>query len=162
MIRVYARENATQRGNMGTALAGMVASAVRFLAKAIMVGDVELISKLIGVEDTPSVSLISETLGAEDTLSHKIDIIRGQLTSKKGLGEPIISRSELLDKVPGINSKTIGQQLANLKTSGEYARIIGEVEEEIELEHQVALEALHCPITWQSFHSPAPFTLPDT
>jgi hypothetical protein len=34
MIRIYARENATQRGNHSTAVAGTVASAVRFLAKA--------------------------------------------------------------------------------------------------------------------------------
>jgi hypothetical protein len=40
MIRVYARENATQRGNTGTATAGMIASAVRFLGKAILTGTV--------------------------------------------------------------------------------------------------------------------------
>lgn len=34
MIRIYARENATQRGNSSTAAAGSVAAAVRFLAKA--------------------------------------------------------------------------------------------------------------------------------
>jgi hypothetical protein len=32
MIRVYARENATQRGNSSSAVAGSVASAVRFLS----------------------------------------------------------------------------------------------------------------------------------
>ena len=35
-IRIYARENATQRNN-GTSQTGTVASAIRFLAKAIMV-----------------------------------------------------------------------------------------------------------------------------
>jgi hypothetical protein len=40
MIRVYARENATQRGNSSTAVAGTVASAVRFLAKGIMTGSI--------------------------------------------------------------------------------------------------------------------------
>ena len=33
MIRIYARENASQRGNGSTAVAGTVASAIRFLAK---------------------------------------------------------------------------------------------------------------------------------
>ena len=41
MIRVYARENATQRGNTGTAMAGTVASAIRFLAKAILTNTVD-------------------------------------------------------------------------------------------------------------------------
>ena len=40
MIRVYARENATQRGNLGTALAGSVAAAVRFLARGLLTGDI--------------------------------------------------------------------------------------------------------------------------
>lgn len=39
MIRVYATENATQRGNSSTAIAGSVASAIRFLAKAMMTGN---------------------------------------------------------------------------------------------------------------------------
>ena len=34
MVRIYGRENATQRGNHSTAVAGTVASAIRFLAKA--------------------------------------------------------------------------------------------------------------------------------
>ncbi len=33
MIRIYARENASQRGNGSTAVAGTVASAIRFLAR---------------------------------------------------------------------------------------------------------------------------------
>jgi hypothetical protein len=38
MIRMYANENATQRGNSGTAIAGSFASAVKFLAKGLLVG----------------------------------------------------------------------------------------------------------------------------
>jgi hypothetical protein len=33
MIKMYATENATQRGNSGTAIAGTVASALRFISK---------------------------------------------------------------------------------------------------------------------------------
>ena len=39
MIRVYARENATQRGNSSTAVLGSVASAVRYITKAVHYGD---------------------------------------------------------------------------------------------------------------------------
>src|SRR5262245_10410060 len=40
MWRVYTRENATQRGNSGTAMAGSVASALRLVAKALFLGDI--------------------------------------------------------------------------------------------------------------------------
>jgi hypothetical protein len=46
MIRIYGRENATQRGNSGTAQVGTVAAALRYLAKAIMTGH------LSGIPDT--------------------------------------------------------------------------------------------------------------
>jgi hypothetical protein len=36
MIRIYARENAMQRGNSGAARVGSVASAVRYVAKAVL------------------------------------------------------------------------------------------------------------------------------
>jgi|SRR5262245_27445471 len=39
MIRIYSRENALQRGNTSTAMAGSVAAAARFLAKAALTGD---------------------------------------------------------------------------------------------------------------------------
>jgi len=38
MIRVYARENATQRGLSSTALTGTVASAMKYIAKGIVTG----------------------------------------------------------------------------------------------------------------------------
>jgi hypothetical protein len=38
MIRVYARENATQRGQSSTALTGTVAAAMKYVAKAILTG----------------------------------------------------------------------------------------------------------------------------
>jgi hypothetical protein len=39
MIRIYARENATQRGQIGTAQAGSVAAAVQYLAKDMLMRD---------------------------------------------------------------------------------------------------------------------------
>ena len=71
------RENATQRGNAGTALAGSVAAAIRFFVKAVMTG------------------CYPEIRSAE------IEAIRGHLTGDRGLGEPIIN--EFLKGVPGLN-----------------------------------------------------------
>jgi hypothetical protein len=110
MIRVYARENATQRGNGSTAVAGTVASAIRFLAKAVMTG------------------------------------VSGDFTSKSGrpvlaedIGRDVIVR--FLRGIPGVTDESTKQQLANLKASGDYARIIGEVRDEIEAENKEAMKA---------------------
>jgi hypothetical protein len=119
MVRVYASENATQRGNSSTALAGTVASAVRYLAKAIMTGEV-VSQKFLGKDDLAKV--------------------QGNITSQRGLGEDIILR--FLTDIPGINSGVVQQQLANIKASGDYARIIGEVTAEIEEEHKEAIKAM--------------------
>ena len=43
MVEVYAGENVTQRGSNGVAEAGSVAAAVRWLAKAILTGEVSTI-----------------------------------------------------------------------------------------------------------------------
>jgi ParB-like nuclease domain len=117
MIRVYARENATQRGNTGTAQAGAVASAVRFLAKSIATGTISTIVENVALSEA-----------------------RGNLTSGRGLGEPLIL--DFLARIPGITTRTIRDQLANLKASGDYARIIGEVQEDIEREEREAAIAL--------------------
>jgi hypothetical protein len=117
MIRIYARENATQRGNLGTAQAGSVASALRFVAKMVLCG-----------------------VSQEFLRNADIDKIRGNLTSDKGLGQTVIV--QFLDGVPGINDGTVQQALANLKASGDYARIIQEVQAEIERENAEALKAL--------------------
>ncbi len=54
-----------------------------------------------------------------------LDKVRGNLESAKGLGEPMITA--FLDGVPGCDKGTVAQQLASLKASGDYARIVGEV-----------------------------------
>ncbi len=77
MIRVYARENATQRGNSGTAQAGSVASAVRFLAKSVLTGG-----------------------AGEFASSINLRKIQGNLASEQGIGRDIIV--SFLANIPGI------------------------------------------------------------
>jgi len=102
MIRIYARENASQRGNGSTAVAGTVASAIRFLAKE------------------------------QFLTAGKFSSSRARARSDQDLGAPSILA--FLDGIPGVNEGTVKAQLANLKASGDYARIIGEVQSEVDAE----------------------------
>lgn len=111
MIRMYAGENATQRGNQGTAITGTVASATRYLLKGIFVGDVSL-------------------NGETSQKSH--ETLQGQAVTGKGIGEPVIT--DFLKNIPGINKKVVEQQLKNLKSSGHYDKIVIEIKNEIEEE----------------------------
>jgi hypothetical protein len=117
MIKMYATENATQRGNSGTAIAGTVAAALRFLAKAIMTG-----AKVSKIFDT-----LQEQAQAEAAVA-----------SSQGIGQRVIVR--FLADVPGVNDGSVQQQLANLKASGDYARIIRDIQEEIEEENKEAIK----------------------
>ncbi len=111
MIRIYARENATQRGNNGTALAGSIFSAIWFLTKGVWTGD----------------------LGRFLPRSPKaLETIRGDLVSGRGLGKLLIL--EFVKDLPSITEYTVQQQLAILKSSGDYDRITIEVCEEVERE----------------------------
>ena len=65
-----------------------------------------------------------------------LDTIRCHLTGERGLGQKIIVK--FLDGTPGINDGSVQQQLASLKASGDYARIIKEVSEDIERENKQA------------------------
>src|SRR5215471_10635939 len=118
LVRIYARENATQRGNSGTAMAGSIASAIRYIAKVLLSGNLS---------------------GFPERSKRSTEVARGQIATERGLGEPIIT--EFLDGVPGINKNTVTQQLAILKDSGDYARIIGEIKDEIERELQDQIKA---------------------
>lgn len=118
MVRVYARENATQRGEHATAQCGSVAAAVRLLARGLLTTGC-----LLNSTDTP----------------HSLDILRGQLASDKGLGRDAVVKA--LDGVPGITPSAVQQQLANLKSSGAYARIIDEVAGAIEARNRAAVKA---------------------
>lgn len=107
LIRIYARENSTQRGNNSSAIAGTVASALKFLAKAAYGSDPEN-------SGSTNPERWSRGIGTSQILDF--------------LGENVLKRSD------------IEQQLANLKSSGDYARILEEVREEIgdEVEEAVA------------------------
>ena len=118
MIRVYSLENSTQRGNTGTAQAGSVAAAIRFVAKELMTGG----------------------SGKLDITCLDFDAAQGNMTSDKGIGRSILL--SILEGIPGINDASVRQQLAILKASGDYARIIGEVKEKIDEENREALKAL--------------------
>jgi len=113
MVRIYARENATQRGNHSAAIAGSVASAIRVAARKAMSGV------------------------SREFTGNGNGKIRGNLMSAKGIGQDVILA--LLKDTPGINENIIRQQLASLKRSGDYARIIAEVAAEIECEYEEAL-----------------------
>jgi hypothetical protein len=117
MIRMYANENATQRGNSGTAIAGSVASAVHFIAKALLTG-----------------------LTPDFRSDLDLEKARRHLTGEAGLGEPLVT--EFLADIPGINKNTVMQQLSNIKASGDYDKIIEAVKAEIEEENREALKAL--------------------
>ena len=107
MVRVYARENATQRGNTGTATAGAIASTVRILAKAMLRGTLETLLINLGEE-------------AEDPVD--IAQVRGHFLGRYGMGRDLIWR--FLKRISGMNKPRIDHQLALLKESGHYDRLI--------------------------------------
>jgi hypothetical protein len=98
MIRIYATENATQRGQKSNAMAGSVAAALKKVAMERMT--------------TPDV--------------------RSGRGHDKGIGQPAVM--DKLDGIPGITKNSVGEQIAILKSSGNYIRIMDEVAEHIETE----------------------------
>jgi hypothetical protein len=119
MIRMYANENATQRGNSGTAIAGSVASACKFLLKGVFTGDVG---------------------GFPPRSKKALETLQGQAVTERGLGWDLIL--DFLAEIPGVNQNTVKQQLANLKASGDYDEIVEEVKAEIEEENKEKLRQL--------------------
>jgi hypothetical protein len=119
MVRIMARENATQRGDFAAASAGSIAAALRLVAKALLAGH------------HPTIVGWSEKA---------FETARGNLTSGKGIGEEVILG--VLKDVPKMSTYVIKEQLANLKASGDYARIIRDVTEEIKQEEAQRLKDL--------------------
>lgn len=117
MLTIYGVENATQRGTDNTAIVGTVAGAIRIIARGLLSGDSQFCESEVGAEKA-----------------------RNHLTSAKGLGEPIVTK--FLSSVPGMGEAIVKQQIANLKASGDYARIISEVEKDIIAERVLAEEAV--------------------
>jgi flagellar biosynthesis GTPase FlhF len=119
MIRMYANENATQRGNTGTALAGTVASAIKFLLKGIFSGNLA---------------------GFPARSKKALETLLGQAGTDRGIGWDVVL--EFLIDIPGVNKNTVIQQLANLKASGDYDEIVDAVKAEIDIEHKEQLREL--------------------
>lgn len=115
MIRMYATENATQRNGekSGLAIAGAIASAVRYLLKGILKED----------KDVQKIFWTSEK---------SLETIRGQVASEKGLGYECVFR--FFHDIEAIKEGIVQYQLGMLKASGDYARIVKEVNDEIALE----------------------------
>jgi ParB-like chromosome segregation protein Spo0J len=121
MIRVYADENATQRIDSSIAATGVVASCLKYLIKGVLRNDKD----------------VCEILQTSDK---GLEIIRGQIASSKGIGRDTILR--FLEGTPGITVTTVQNQISHLKASGDYARIIAEVNEEIAKEQAQEREEL--------------------
>ncbi|SED60197.1 hypothetical protein SAMN05444161_3563 [Rhizobiales bacterium GAS191] len=98
MILIYAQENSTQRGDMGTATAGTAAAALKLKVKEAFV------------------SQNRDTKG-KGSASAKTHVLKGD-----GIGEKVIV--EFLKSVHGFGHAVVREQLANLKASGHYARIM--------------------------------------
>jgi hypothetical protein len=115
LIRVYARENATQRGVSSTALAGTVAAAMKYMAKCILTG---------------------AGLAPEFGRNFDLPTLRRRLLGEDGMGREILLA--FLHDIPGIHKSSLDHQLVNLKASGDYARLIAEVQQEIAAEKAAA------------------------
>lgn len=115
VIQMYAREN---HRNMDSALAGVVAGAILFLAKGVLSRDADVLKSL------------GKTLARQ---------IGAALESERGINRMQIAK--FLGPLPGITERDLGEQLANLKASGDYARIIAEVQAEIEAAEKAAKQA---------------------
>lgn len=99
---------------MGTAQVGSVAGALKLVANKVL----------------------REGGSSGEFTRRSLDTIRGHLTSNKGLGRDVII--EQLAGTPGINENTTKQALSTIKASGDDARIIREVQEDIERENAAA------------------------
>ena len=109
MVRVYARENATQRGNTSTAATGTVAAAIQCIAHEVLSGNAVSSGKFT---------------------RRSLADIRGGIESEKGLGRDVVL--EFIGDVPNVSENTVRQQMASLKASGDYAKIIAKVQKQIE------------------------------
>src|SRR6185436_3271409 len=121
---IYARENATQRGNTAAAAAGSIAAAIRFIVKTVFTGSDDHISQICGMS------------------KKAIESVRGNIASSKGLGESTITDFLARGMPDSFSQTTVREHLASLKMSGDYARIVGEVRAEIEKENAEAVREL--------------------
>jgi hypothetical protein len=88
----------------GTAQIGSVTSALRYVAKEVLMG---------------------KRLSQNRESLHATSQLRKSIESGRGVGEPLIT--EFLADVPDVNESTVKQHLAILKASGDYGRITAPV-----------------------------------
>lgn len=105
MVRVYARENATQRGNTATAATGTVAAAIQAIAEEVLGGE-----------------------GGNFTTPQR-DGIRNEIERGNGIGRDAVL--EFLGPIPNVTENTVRQQMASLKASGDYDKIIAKVRKQL-------------------------------
>jgi ParB-like chromosome segregation protein Spo0J len=121
MVRLYATENATQRGtNIGLAMSGAIAAAVRYIIKGVLAND--------------------QSVGKYFPTVNGFETTRGQIASAKGLGHEVVLR--FFEGIRPINESIVREHLGQLKASGDYARIVKEVHDEIAAEQRAEREAL--------------------
>lgn len=116
-VRIYAMENMSQRGPMlSSAVAGAVLAGVRVILKGVLTGD----ERMSAIADIPEVL--------------------GNVASDKGIGAPILAK--FFKDVPHMTEGVINSQLSNLKSSGDYARVVELVKEELASEQAAEREEL--------------------
>lgn len=130
LLRAYARENATQRGtSQGTSQTGAVAAALKVIAKALL------------DESEEGDKTAAKIFAAVDKRDGNSSFYkwRKALKSEAGLGYSAFLATSLKD-VPGIHKVSVEEQLKNLKSSGNYKRIIAEAKRELAEEARLRAE----------------------
>jgi chemotaxis protein histidine kinase CheA len=135
MVRIYTRENGTQRGFTNTALAGSVASALRLLTKIVLTGNGHKFMTIF-----PSPNKTRNDVESGEGIGQKIifDFLQGRSRARKSKSKTTHHVSHV-DAMPYLKQAMIQHQLVNLKTSGNYTRIVQEVKDEIAAEEAEAL-----------------------
>jgi hypothetical protein len=111
MVRAYITENVTQRGNAGTAVTGAVATSIVEIAK-LLISEPEHLATILA------------------TSSKAIEVAQGNLMNGRGVGHELIEA--FLHGVPGITTYVVKEQIATLKSSGHYHRLITQIAQEAE------------------------------
>jgi hypothetical protein len=137
-IKIYAIENATQRGVESSiiAQAGFVAAAVKILAMKTLLG----VQTSAFSEEAGSGEIHGTSESKARNVLENIAVIQGNMLSDKGIGHELIF--ETFKSISGITEQTVKDHLANLKATGHYSRIVTQVAEDIRKEKEKELRRL--------------------
>jgi ParB-like chromosome segregation protein Spo0J len=126
-IKIYAVENATQRGVESSmiAQAGFVAAAVKILAMKTLLGE----QTVAFSEEASSGKVHGTSESKARNVLENIAVIQGNLLSDKGIGHELIF--ETFKGISGITEQTVKDHLDNLKATVHYSRIVTQVAEDI-------------------------------